>query len=69
MLGARQRRGTAIVVGGGSTALEIVEGLHAQGMHVHYFLRGDRWDLLILVAWAAAGLLAGWRLFQTSPAS
>ena len=43
MLARARRRGTAIVVGGGSTALEIVEGLHAQGMHVHYFLRGDRY--------------------------
>jgi nitrite reductase (NADH) large subunit len=43
MMQRARRRGTAIVVGGGSTALEIVEGLHAQGMHVHYFLRGDRY--------------------------
>lgn len=43
MLRRARRRGTAVVVGGGSTALEIVEGLHAQGMHVHYFLRGDRY--------------------------
>ncbi|HEU0299108.1 MAG TPA: FAD-dependent oxidoreductase, partial [Longimicrobium sp.] len=43
MLRRARRRGSAVVVGGGSTALEIVEGLHAQGMHVHYFLRGDRY--------------------------
>lgn len=43
MMARARRRGTAIVVGGGSTALEIVEGLHARGMHVHYFLRGDRY--------------------------
>ena len=43
MMRRARRRETAIVVGGGSTALEIVEGLHAQGMHVHYFLRGDRY--------------------------
>jgi NADPH-dependent 2,4-dienoyl-CoA reductase/sulfur reductase-like enzyme len=43
MMRRARRRGTAVVVGGGSTALEIVEGLHAQGMHVHYFLRGDRY--------------------------
>lgn len=43
MIARAKRRGTAIVVGGGSTALEIVEGLHARGMHVHYFLRGDRY--------------------------
>ena len=38
------RRGkTAIVVGGGITALEIVEGLVAQGMKVHYLLSGNRY--------------------------
>jgi NADPH-dependent 2,4-dienoyl-CoA reductase/sulfur reductase-like enzyme len=47
----RARRGrSAVVVGGGSTALEIVEGLHAQGMHVHYFLRGDRYWSKVLDA-------------------
>ena len=34
---------TAVVVGGGITALELVEGLHARGMAVHYFLRGTRY--------------------------
>jgi len=38
------RRGrTAVVVGGGITALEMVEGFVAQGMKVHYLLRGDRY--------------------------
>ena len=38
------RRGkTAIVVGGGITALELVEGFVARGMKVHYLLRGDRY--------------------------
>jgi len=38
------RRGrTAVVVGGGITALELVEGLNARGVRVHYFLRGDRY--------------------------
>jgi len=38
------RRGrTAAVVGGGITALELVEGLMTQGMKVHYLLRGDRY--------------------------
>lgn len=38
------RRGrTAIVVGGGITALELVEGLVARGVRVHYLLRGDRY--------------------------
>jgi NAD(P)H-nitrite reductase large subunit len=33
----------AVVVGGGITALELVEGLVARGMKVHYLLRGDRY--------------------------
>jgi NAD(P)H-nitrite reductase large subunit len=38
------RRGrTAIVVGGGITALELAEGLLARGLSVHYLLRGDRY--------------------------
>lgn len=38
------RRGkTAVVVGGGITALEIVEGLIARGTRIHYLLRGDRY--------------------------
>lgn len=38
------RRGkTAVVVGGGITALELVEGFVARGMKVHYLLRGDRY--------------------------
>jgi nitrite reductase (NADH) large subunit len=34
---------TAVVVGGGITALELVEGLAARGVKVHYFLREDRY--------------------------
>ncbi len=34
---------SAVVVGGGITALEIVEGLQARRVKVHYFLRGDRY--------------------------
>ncbi|MBI3738393.1 MAG: NAD(P)/FAD-dependent oxidoreductase [Chloroflexi bacterium] len=38
------RRGkTAVVVGGGITALELTEGLVARGVKVHYLLRGDRY--------------------------
>jgi NADPH-dependent 2,4-dienoyl-CoA reductase/sulfur reductase-like enzyme len=34
---------SAVVVGGGITALEVVEGLHARHVHTHYFLRKDRY--------------------------
>ncbi|MFH2040869.1 MAG: FAD-dependent oxidoreductase, partial [Chloroflexota bacterium] len=34
---------SAVVIGGGITALELVEGLVAQHVKVHYFLRGDRY--------------------------
>jgi len=38
------RRGrTAVVLGGGITALELVEGLLSRGVKVHYLLRGDRY--------------------------
>lgn len=39
---ARKAR-SAVVIGGGITALEIVEGLLARGVKTHYFLRGDRY--------------------------
>lgn len=39
---ARKSR-TAIVIGGGITALEMVEGLRARGLKTHYFLRRDRY--------------------------
>ncbi len=35
--------GAAVVVGGGITALEIVEGLRARRMRVHYLLRRERY--------------------------
>ena len=34
---------SAVVIGGGITALELVEGLTAHKVKVHYFLRGDRY--------------------------
>ena len=38
------RRGrTAVVVGGGITALELAEGLVSRGVKVHYLLRGERY--------------------------
>ena len=45
----RVKRGsTAIVVGGGITALELVEALAGRGAKVHYFLRGDRFWSAVL---------------------
>lgn len=38
-----KRGRTAVVVGGGITALELTEGLLARGVHVHYLLRSDRY--------------------------
>jgi nitrite reductase (NADH) large subunit len=38
-----KRGKTAVVVGGGITALELVEGLVSHGVKVHYLLRGDRY--------------------------
>jgi nitrite reductase (NADH) large subunit len=38
-----KRGKTAVVVGGGITALELTEGLLARKMKVHYLLRGDRY--------------------------
>lgn len=38
-----KRGRTAVVVGGGITALELTEGLLARGMNVHYLLRGNRY--------------------------
>jgi len=43
MLGNARRGGTAIVTGGGITAIEIAEGLAARGMKVHYVMRSHRY--------------------------
>ncbi len=39
---ARRAR-AAVVIGGGITALELVEGLHARRVETHYFIRRDRY--------------------------
>jgi NAD(P)H-nitrite reductase large subunit len=44
------RSGHAVVVGGGITALELAEGLHACGVNVHYLLRGSRYWANVLDA-------------------
>ena len=38
-----RRARTGVVVGGGITALELVEGLHARRVHTRYFLRSERY--------------------------
>ncbi len=38
-----RRASSAVVVGGGITALELVEGLRARRVDTHYFLRSDRY--------------------------
>jgi NAD(P)H-nitrite reductase large subunit len=43
MMKQARRRSSAVVIGGGITALEIVEGLVSRGVKTHYFLRGDRY--------------------------
>jgi NAD(P)H-nitrite reductase large subunit len=43
LLKKARRAQTAVVVGGGVLALELVEGLTACGMQVHFLLRGDRY--------------------------
>ena len=43
IVGLARHSRSAVVVGGGITALELVEGLTAQGLRVHYLLRGDRY--------------------------
>ena len=41
LLKKARRARRAVVIGGGITALEMVEGLVAQGVEVHYFVRGS----------------------------
>jgi NADPH-dependent 2,4-dienoyl-CoA reductase/sulfur reductase-like enzyme len=54
---ARRAR-AAVVIGGGITALEIAEGLHAHCRQVHYLLRGDRYWGSVLDA-AEAEIIMG----------
>lgn len=48
LLGLARRTRSAIVVGGGITALELTEGLAARRLRVHYLLRGDRYWSAVL---------------------
>lgn len=43
ILALARRARSAVVVGGGSTALELVDGLAARGLRTHYLMRGDRY--------------------------
>ncbi len=45
-----KRTKDAVVIGGGITALELVEGLVARKVRVHYFLRGERYWSSVLDA-------------------
>lgn len=45
-----KRARNAVVIGGGITALELVEGLVARKVRVHYFLRGERYWSSVLDA-------------------
>ncbi|HEU4563176.1 MAG TPA: NAD(P)/FAD-dependent oxidoreductase, partial [Gemmatimonadaceae bacterium] len=43
LIALARRARSAVVVGGGSTALELAEGLRARGLRTHYLLRGERY--------------------------
>ncbi len=43
MIKQARRQRKAVVVGGGITAIEIVEGLNARGVAVDFFIRGERY--------------------------
>ncbi len=48
ILTAARRAKQAVVIGGGITSLELVEGLLARGVKVHYLMRGDRYWASVL---------------------
>jgi NAD(P)H-nitrite reductase large subunit len=48
ILHAIQRARTAVVVGGGITALEMIEGFRARGLKTHYLLRRERFWSAVL---------------------
>jgi NAD(P)H-nitrite reductase large subunit len=50
ILRVARRAREAVVVGGGITAIEIVEGLRAQRVQVHYLMRGERFWRSVLDA-------------------
>jgi NAD(P)H-nitrite reductase large subunit len=49
----------AVIVGGGITALEIVEGLRARKVHTHYFMRRQRFWANVLSASESELVVAG----------
>jgi NAD(P)H-nitrite reductase large subunit len=51
----------AVVVGGGITALEIVEGLRSRKVHMHYFMRRERFWGNVLSASESGLVMAGLR--------
>jgi NAD(P)H-nitrite reductase large subunit len=54
MIRLSRRARKAVVIGGGITAMEMVEGLAARGVETHYFLRRDRlWSQVFNEAEAA----------------
>ena len=48
ILALARRARSAVVVGGGSTAVELVDGLAARGLRTHYLMRGDRYWARVL---------------------
>jgi len=58
-VGRAKKAQSAVVIGGGSTAIELAEGLQARGVQAHYFLRGDRYWSRVLDAEESALVEAG----------
>ena len=48
LIARAKRAKTAVVVGGGPTAIELADGLRARGLAVHYLMRGPRYWASVL---------------------